>query len=195
MTHFKSTFATGFIKRFQRNIMFFANDARFPFTTLACLRATGITSKTFSLNASKFLGNKMRIRRVLCVQFLPRSAKKTGKLLRALRKLMGDATLTGGIQAYIIPSGDAHQVGNPSVPGIPSSKKFLELSSPLSFVILVLLVPFPHRVRTSPLSTTAGSSFQDLVERTVRRPNCYVLRCEECHAAKKRFPAVRSPRL
>ena len=36
MTHFKSTFTTGFIRRFSEKT-FFANDARFPVTILACL--------------------------------------------------------------------------------------------------------------------------------------------------------------
>ena len=46
-----------------------------------------------------------------CFQFLPRTAKETGKYLSALRDLMQDTSLTGGgIQAYVVPSGDAHQV-------------------------------------------------------------------------------------
>ena len=38
MMHFKSTFTTRFIKQFQQNKMMFANDTRFPFIMLACLR-------------------------------------------------------------------------------------------------------------------------------------------------------------
>lgn len=47
------------------------------------------------------------------LQFLPETAQDTTKRLADLRSLMSEATLTGqegGVQAYIIPSSDPHQV-------------------------------------------------------------------------------------
>jgi Xaa-Pro aminopeptidase len=40
------------------------------------------------------------------------AAKQTTQILKRLRSLMKDTTfVTEAIQAYIVPSGDAHQVG------------------------------------------------------------------------------------